>query len=299
VVARRRQSAQDGGTRNRRQGTIPEMTATDEQKARWNGAAGEVWVENRDLLDATFRPFETILCDAVRTAGARSVLDVGCGTGSTTLAIARTVGPDGTVLGADISEPMIAAARERAAAEGSAARFVVADVETHGFPPGAFDAIVSRFGVMFFSDPARAFANLHGAAREGAVTALIAWRSAADNPFMTAAERAAAPFLPELPPRQPGPGQFAFGDAAYVERILADAGWRDVAITPLDVDCAFPAAALDHYVTRMGPIGMALREMDPAIRARIVDAVRAAFVPYVAGDEVRFTAACWMIRGRA
>jgi SAM-dependent methyltransferase len=258
-----------------------------------------VWVENRDLLDATFRPFETILCDAVRTASARDVLDVGCGTGSTTLAIARTVGPGGTVLGADISEPMIAAARERATAEGSAARFVVADAETHGFPPGAFDAFTSRFGVMFFNDPARAFANLHGAARAGATTALIAWRSAADNPFMTAAERAAAPFLPELPPRQPGPGQFAFGDDAYVNGILAESGWRDIAITPLDVDCAFPAAALDHYVTRMGPIGMALREMDPGTRAKVADAVRAAFAPYLAGDKVRFTAACWMIRARA
>ncbi len=275
------------------------MTATNEQKARWNGPAGEVWVENRDLLDATFRPFETILCDAVRTAGDRSVLDVGCGTGSTTLAIARTVAPGGEVLGVDISEPMIAAARERAAAEGSTARFVVADVESHAFPSAAFDAFVSRFGVMFFDDPVRAFANLHGAAREGATTALIAWRSAADNPFMTTAERAAAPFLPDLPPRSPGPGQFAFGDAAHVERILAEAGWRDVAITPLDVDCVFPAAALDHYVTRMGPIGMALREMDPAIRVRIVEAVRAAFIPYLAGDEVRFTAACWMTRARA
>jgi hypothetical protein len=116
---------------------------------------------------------------------------------------------------------------------------------------------------------------------------------------MTAAERAAAPFLPELPPRKPGPGQFAFGDAAHVERILAEAGWRDVAIAPLDVDCAFPTAALDHYVTRMGPIGMALREMDPATRAKVADAVRAAFAPYLAGDEVRFTAACWMIRARA
>jgi SAM-dependent methyltransferase len=280
-------------------GIDPYMTATDEQKARWNGPAGEVWVENRDLLDATFRPFETILCDAVWAAGAHSVLDVGCGTGSTTLAIARAVAPGGEVVGADISEPMIAAARERAAAEGSAARFVVADAETHTFPPGAFEAFTSRFGVMFFNDPVRAFANLHGAAREGAATALIAWRSGADNPFMTAAERAAAPFLPDMPPRKAGPGQFAFGDAAYVERILVEAGWRDVAITPLDVDCAFPAAALDHYVTRMGPIGMALREMDPAIRPPIIEAVRAAFAPYLAGDEVRFTAACWMIRARA
>jgi len=108
---------------------------------------------------------------------------------------------------------MLELARARAEHESAPPAFIVADAQTHAFEPGSFDTIVSRFGVMFFDDPVRAFANLHGAAKPGARLVLIAWRSAAENPFMTSAERVAAPFLPDLPARRPHePGQFAFGD---------------------------------------------------------------------------------------
>src|SRR5262249_45490429 len=150
----------------------------------------------------------------VLARGARSVLDVGCGTGATTLAIARALGAGGRSVGIDISEPMLALAWERAKREKGTATFVVADAETPAFEPGSFDTIVSRFGVMFFGDSVRAFANLRSAVRPGGDLALIAWRGPADNPFMTAAERAAAAYLPDIPPRSvDGPGQFAFGDS--------------------------------------------------------------------------------------
>ena len=145
----------------------------------------------------------------------RRVLDVGCGTGSTTLAVARLLGAKGRCTGIDISEPMIAAARARAEREGTPASFIRADAQTHAFEPASFDMIISRFGVMFFDDSVRAFANLRRAARDDAELRFIAWRSAAENPFMTTAERAAAPLLPNLPARRPdAPGQFAFADRA-------------------------------------------------------------------------------------
>jgi hypothetical protein len=128
----------------------------------------------------------------------------------------------------------------------------------------------------------------------------IAFRSAAENPFMTAAERAAAPLLPDLPPRRTdGPGQFAFADAGRVRGILADSGWRDIELRPLDVACVMPEPELEGYLMRLGPVGLALRNADPATRTRVIAAVRAGFEPYVQGPEVRFTAACWEIVARA
>jgi len=275
------------------------MTATqqgeEDQAALWNGAAGLTWVEAQEPLDQLFSPFEELLVETVLARGARSVLDVGCGTGATTLTIARAL-RGGNCVGVDISEPMLALASARAERERLPAIFVRADAETHAFEPGSFGTIVSRFGVMFFADPIRAFANLRTAVRRGGDLALVAWRGPDENPFMTAAERAAAPFLPHIPPRRANaPGQFAFADSRRVRGILERSGWADIDLRPLDVVCSFAKSDLVGYVTRIGPIGRALRAADAQTRARITEAVLPAFDPYVDGDEVRFVAACWMI----
>jgi SAM-dependent methyltransferase len=267
---------------------------------QWGSRRGEAWVEAQALVDRLFRPFEQRLADDVAAIGARRVLDVGCGTGSTTIAVARAMPPGGRSVGVDISAPMIEAARARAERERVPATFVRADAQTHAFEPAGFDAIVSRFGVMFFDDSVQAFANLRRAASAGAAARMIVWRSAADNPFMTVAERAAAPLLPNLPARKPGePGQFAFGDPERVRGILARSGWSQIDIRPLDVECTMPETDLAPYFTRLGPVGTALPEVDAATRARVIETVRAAFEPYVRGTEVRFDAACWMVAARA
>jgi hypothetical protein len=117
---------------------------------------------------------------------------------------------------------------------------------------------------------------------------------------MTAAERAAAPFLPELPARKADePGQFAFADRTRVHSILEQSGWGEIDIKPLDVECALPERELNGYISRLGPLGRVLPQLDEAARTRILAAVRAALDPYVQGAEVRFTAACWMIDARA
>jgi SAM-dependent methyltransferase len=268
----------------------------EEQIALWNGSAGRAWVDTQESLDRLYAPFEDLLVEAVAARGARRVLDVGCGTGSTTLAVARQLGAPGTCVGIDLSEPMIALARSRAEVVSSPPRFICADAETHAFELASFDMIVSRFGVMFFADPVRAFANLRRAGKPGAALEAIAWRSAADNPFMTTAERAAAPYLPEMPARRPDePGQFAFADAQRVYSILEQSGWSAIDIRPLDVACTLPASELDHYVTKLGPVGRVLGSADERTRSLVIEKVRAAFEPYVHGAEAGFTAACWMI----
>jgi SAM-dependent methyltransferase len=271
---------------------------SSDQRALWNGAGGGGWVALQGLLDRLFQPIEDLLVDAISAETSGHVLDIGCGTGSTTVAAARRTGARAT--GVDISEPMIAAARARAERAGIPASFLVADAESHRFEAAGFDAIQSRFGVMFFTDSVAAFTNLRRAAKAGAPLRMVVWRSAAENPFMTTAEHAAAPLLPELPVRQPNePGQFGFADPDRVSGILAASGWSKIALRPLDVACKMPADALVPYVTNLGPVGRFLQQGDDQLRARVVAAVRPAFEQYVHGAEVGFTAACWLVSASA
>ncbi|MCC7267037.1 MAG: class I SAM-dependent methyltransferase [Caulobacteraceae bacterium] len=271
------------------------------QAAHWNEASGPVWVEMQGVLDYMLAPVGAALVEAAFPGEGARVLDVGCGAGATSLAMARRLGPRGLCLGADISAPLVAAARKRATAEGlEAARFVEADAQTFAFDAGAFDAAISRFGVMFFDDPPAAFANIRRAMRPGGRLTFIAWRSPAENPFMTAAGRATAHLLPPQPPPDPeAPGQFAFADDRRVRRILEAAGWNDVDLRPLDLPTDVPEADLMAYVTRLGPVGQALRAADDATRAQITAVLKDAFAPSVQDGAARFSLACWLATARA
>ncbi|RKH73185.1 class I SAM-dependent methyltransferase [Corallococcus aberystwythensis] len=272
----------------------------DEQTKLWNGTAGHAWVEAQEVLDSMFKPLEDLLVEAVVAGSASQVLDVGCGTGSTTLAIARRLGAQGRCIGVDISEPMLAAARVRAGREGTPASFLRANAQHHPFESASFDKILSRFGVMFFDDPVQAFTNLRRAAKHDAELRFIAWRSPAENPFMTTAERAAAPLLPNIPARRPdAPGQFAFADSRRVHRILEGSDWAGIDIQPLDVTCTLPEKELVGYFTRFGSLGRLLPTLDMETRTRVIETVRAAFEPFVHRTEVQYTAACWTVGARA
>ena len=276
------------------------MNIETDQTTLWNGSSGNAWVDLQKLLDQVLQPFEDLLLHELGDVRVSEALDVGCGTGSTTLAVARMLGANGRCTGVDISEPMITAARARAEREQSQARFVLANAQDHAFEPSRFDMLISRFGVMFFEDFVQAFTNLRSAATDEAQLRFIAWRSPFENPFMTTAERTAAPFLPNIPSRRPdAPGQFAFADHNKVQSILEESGWGGIDIRPIDVPCTFPEKELVRYFTRLGPLGMILQEADDRTRMRIIEIVRPAFDPFVDGADVRFTAACWMIEARA
>lgn len=277
--------------------------AVEEQVARWNGPAGQAWAEQQALVDMVFASIDAVVVEGL-SAGKR-VLDVGCGTGGTTLAVARRLGAGARLVGVDIAEPMIAAARERVARAGDEltdvdVTFVRDDASAHAFEVGSFDTVVSRFGVMFFGDFVQAFAHLRHAVADDGQLRFVTWRSAAENPFMTTAEEAAAPLLPSIPAREPdAPGQFAFASADKVRGILTEGGWKGIDIAPVDIPCSFPASELTGYFTNFGPLGRVLPDADEATRRAVIDVVRAAFDPFVHGDEVRFVAACWMVSARA
>ena len=275
------------------------MIETMTQAQLWNGPAADAWLTMQSTLDQLFEPFETAMVDAVTEVGARHVLDIGCGTGATTIAIGRAVAGRGHATGADLSVPMIDLAKQRAGLCGVDARFIAGDASriTADAP---FDMAVSRFGIMFFDEPVAAFARIRAMLLPDAPLTAFAWRSPGENPFMTCAERAAAEMLPPLPPQQAdAPGQFAFADPDRVRAILANAGWSHAVLTPFDAECTMPVAALDAYLLHMGRVGIVLRQLDDASRAAVLAQLRDAFASFVDGDCVSFTAACWRIDARA
>lgn len=271
-------------------------TANADQSERWNDRAGRSWAELGDMLDRVLEPFVPLLLDEIGPVAGRRILDIGCGAGALTLAAA---GRGAAGLGVDISGPLVEAARARAERLGAAgARFVQGDAQTHRFEAPGYDALVSRFGVMFFADPPAAFRNLRSAVRPGGKLAFVAWRSSAENDFMTAAERSVADIL-EMPGRvEGGPGQFGFADSGRVGSILAESGWLGVEIRPVDVECRLTEDELRLYARRMGPVADLLPSLDEATRSEVERRVDAAFQPYLQGGEARFTAACWMVTAR-
>lgn len=271
-----------------------------EQAKHWSGVGADGWIEMKGVIDKLFEPLTELLLGDCSAGPASHLLDVGCGTGGTTLAAAHRLGPKAQCVGVDISEPMLAAAQAEAEKEGACARFVCADAQAYAFTPDVFDRVISRFGVLFFDDPVRAFANLRGAARDSAQLRFVAWRSPGENPFMTTAERAVAPLLPTMLPRSAdAPGQFAFANRDRVCSILERSGWADIDIRPLDIECALPEKELVRYFTQLGALSRVMPGMDAALRGRVIETVRAAFDLYVHGDEVRFVAACWMVSAAA
>ncbi|MBX9798864.1 MAG: class I SAM-dependent methyltransferase [Burkholderiaceae bacterium] len=269
-----------------------------EQTNIWNGDAGRAWVETQQLVEQMFQPIATLLVRDI--SGASKVLDVGCGTGSTTIAVSRQLGSQGLCTGIDISQQMMDVAHTAAKEQGLTTRFICDDAQRYAFVPASFDVIMSRFGMMFFDDPVAAFTNLRQAARTHAELRFIAWRSADENPFMTTAERVGSSLLPHMPVRKPDePGQFAFANKERVKQILRASGWKEPAVAAIDVPCSFEAKDLPLYLTRMGPLGRALQREDEQTRSRVIQVVRHAFEPYVHGRQVSFNAACWKVTASA
>jgi SAM-dependent methyltransferase len=277
-----------------------------EQVAYWNQQGGPKWVAYQRLLDEQISPLGLAAMDRARVASGERVLDVGCGCGQTSLQLAERVGAGGAVTGIDISAPMLARARERAAQLGARnLRFLEADAQEAKLGEATFSLVFSRFGVMFFSDPRAAFANLCRSLAPGGRVAFVCWQELTRNPWMGIPLRAAAPFLPPSPPPDPqAPGPLAFADPGRVRGILAAAGFREVAIEPLDGALAVGGAGSTPeqaaaFLLQAGPLARALRDAPAAPIDRITDAVREAIAPHATPKGVRMGYGGWVVSARA
>lgn len=275
-----------------------------EQITYWNQQAGPTWVAIQSVIDQQIRPLGLLAMERAGLTPGTAVLDVGCGCGDTTIELARRVAP-GDVLGLDISAPMLNRAIQQAKAAGVAARFEIADAQTYTFDAARFDVLFSRFGVMFFADPTAAFANLHRALKPDGRLAFVCWQSMMDNPWMTVPMAAALQHLPPPPIPVPGaPGPFAFADPDRVRGILAGAGFRDVALEPVQMTLSVGGGrSLDEtvdFLLRMGPTARALRENeDPELIPAVTASVREALLPYQTDAGVKMESASWIVTAAA
>ena len=275
-----------------------------EQITYWNQTAGPKWVALEEVLDAQIRGLGEAAMDGLGIGRGERVLDLGCGTGQTSLELARRVGPNGHVTAVDISAPMLGRARDRARAAGATnVTFVPADVQTHRFEPGTADVAFSRFGIMFFADPPAAFTNLHGALRPGGRLGFVCWQALPENPWMAVPVMAAAQHITIPIPTSPdAPGPFAFANPDRVRAILEQAGFVDVAFTDqratLTVGGNGSLEQAVGFILQMGPAAATIREATPELRETVAAAVREALAPYHTPEGVRMSSASWVVTAR-
>lgn len=274
-----------------------------EQIRYWNEVSGPQWLAQQERLDAQLDPVGLAVMDRLSLVSEARVLDVGCGCGSTTITLGRRVGREGSVTGVDVSAPMLARATERAAAAGlDRVDFVNADAQTRRFEEGSFDAIYSRFGVMFFDDPTAAFTNLGRALRPEGSMVFVCWRTPRENLWVSVPMEAARPFFeqPAAAPDPFAPGPFAYADRERLHGILQGAGFARVSIEPYDAPLRLGGGvdldATVDFATKIGPTAALLRERGGDRLHEVRAALREALSPYVTEAGVSLGAAMWVVR---
>jgi len=273
------------------------------QRAFWNSEATRRWVTEQARIDRLMAGVTDAALAAAAPRPGESVLDIGCGTATTTLRLAEAVGPTGYVLGVDISEQQLGLARQRVTtARAGSVRLVLDDAATHDFSPQTIDLGFTRFGVMFFADPKAAFSNIRRAMKSNGRLLLAVFRSGPENPWATAVVAAIRHLVPPPPALGPeDPGQFSWSDPARVKRILGGAGFHEVVLSPLDLPFRLGADAAEaaEFATFVGQ-GARLLQGQPdetvqAARAALADFFRQHEHP----DGVSLPGALWLVSARA
>jgi SAM-dependent methyltransferase len=246
--------------------------------------------------DAELQRLDEVLRRACDVRAGDRVLDVGCGTGATTRDAARRA-RSGSALGVDLSASAIARARELARAEAvQNVGFECADAQVLGLPVASFDLAISRFGTMFFDDPAAAFANLARALRPGGRLVMMVWQAAELNEWQVVVSRA----LGVSASATPGVEAFSLADPAAVTGILQAAGFEDVTFDDVrqPVFYGADAATALGWVRGFISTSQTLDNLDPEARARAEGRLRRAVADHLRDDGVWFDARAWVVSAR-
>jgi ubiquinone/menaquinone biosynthesis C-methylase UbiE len=270
-----------------------------DQIAYWNGPNAARWVRRQHEQDALLAPVAEVLLERAAPRAGEFALDIGCGWGGTARALAERVAPGGRVLGVDASALMLARARELAP-PGLPVEFALGDATVYAFEPDRADLLFSRFGVMFFADPARSFANMRKGLRHGARVVFACWREPRENPWLMMPLQEAYRHVPRLPEVGPeDPGAFSFASEPRVRDILARAGFAAVQLEAvgLSLDLAI-GRGLDAAVATavgIGPASRALEGQPAALQAAATESIRAALARFRVGNRVALAGAIWIV----
>lgn len=281
---------------------MTEIHETNQDQADFWSTAGAMWTALRARFDNQAGDHGTAAIDALAPAAGDRVIDIGCGAGSTTVDLAARVGPSGFVRGFDISPSMIDGAR--ALAEESGLDNVAFDVgDAMVFPfENDHDGVYSRFGVMFFSDATRGFANMRTALRADGRLGFVCWQTPAQNqwasvPLSIIGQFADMPFGAD--PTAPGP--FSLSDAGRIKQVLTDAGYVDLRIEGHEIGVKLGdsmAEAVD-FIFGLMPPAAALRANDPETAKEVASALETAFADWEGTDGVRAPSATWIVSARS
>lgn len=271
------------------------MDANKAQQEYWSSSAGLKWIEHELALDAAMAGILEVMLDAAALTTSDHVLDVGCGTGASTICTAQMLS-NGKAVGIDISKPLLDRATLRAREQGIGnAAFCLADAQTHQFPHRAYDRLVSRMGMSFFSDSVLALENLGKALKRGGRMSFVCWAAVDRNPWFRIPKEAAEKQLgrlPKLAPRAPGPN--AFQDLDYVRGLMAQAGLIDIEARAIEVDLTPPGGTQGaaRAASRVGPAARVVKAFNGGAsdEKAIEQAVCTAFKQFDRNGNIRVPA---------
>src|SRR3954451_1956928 len=281
---------------------MPAPTPNPRGAAFWNSTMGHSWVSQQAVISDVFTPVTNVSLDAAAAKPGEHVIDIGCGTGDTLLAFAKIIGPSGSVLGVDVSVPMLGFAEHRAAEAGLGnVTCALADATSYSFEPRFADLVYSRFGMMFFDDPVKAFTNIRSGMKAGGRLVFVCFRSMPESPWFRVPIEAARPHVPPQPPVDPtAPGMFSFAREERLRGILTGAGFREMALKATDV----PIHGKDitqsmAFITQAGPLPALLENATDEQRTRATEAVRKALAANIGADGRGLCVGLWLVSALA
>jgi len=268
----------------------------------WNSAMGHAWVSQQAVISDVFTSVTSVSLVAAAAKQGEHVIDIGCGPGDTLLAFARAVGPSGDALGVDVSVPMLEFARHRAAEAGLAnVTCALADATTYAFEPRRANLVYSRFGMMFFDDPIKAFTNIRSAMKMGGRLVFVCFRTMPESPWFRVPIEAARPHVPPQPPVDPlAPGMFSLAREDRLRGVLTEAGFREIALNATDV----PIHGKDTtqsmaFITQVGPLPALLENASDEQRKRATEAARNALAAQIGADGRGLHVGLWLVSASA